>query len=76
MPTTESATSTQPGWTAGAGLEYALPSSPNLSIRAEYLHIDLDDLFYDKNHICGSLNCTAMDNDYDIVRIGLSYRFR
>jgi outer membrane immunogenic protein len=65
------ATQTNAGWTAGAGLEFAIAG--NWTAKAEYLHVDL-----------GSFNCgltcgvTTTDNvsfSADIVRGGVNYRF-
>jgi outer membrane immunogenic protein len=62
--------STNAGWTLGAGLEFALPG--NWSAKAEYLHVDL-----------GSFNCTGCsalppDNvslQENIFRAGVNYHF-
>lgn len=65
------ASSTQAGWTAGLGVEYALTT--NWRAKLEYLHVDL-----------GSFNCglscgpAAVDNvkfTSEVVRGGISYRF-
>lgn len=66
------ASSTQVGWAAGAGVEYAITN--NLSVKAEYLYVDL-----------GSFNCgvncgggLATDNvkfDLHVVRGGLNWKF-
>jgi outer membrane immunogenic protein len=55
---------TRVGWTAGAGLEYAMWS--NWSVKVEYLYADL-----------GSFSIGGGDVDYttNIVRAGLNYRF-
>lgn len=54
------------GWSAGAGVEYAL--NQNWSVKAEYLHVDL--------------GWTELANDFfksetkfDTVRLGVNYRF-
>jgi outer membrane immunogenic protein len=62
---------TNAGWTVGAGLEVALPG--NWSAKAEYLHVDLGRLN------CG-LDCGISPTDNvsmhdDIVRAGLNYHF-
>ncbi len=59
------------GWTAGAGVEYAMWS--NWSVKAEYLYVDLG------KFDCG-VSCTggpASDVSFktNIVRAGLNYRF-
>ena len=65
------ATSTNAGWTLGAGLEVALQG--NWSAKAEYLHVDLG------RFNCGT-NCAAVPTDNvsmhdDVFRAGLNYRF-
>jgi outer membrane immunogenic protein len=65
------ATSTNAGWTAGGGLEFALPG--NWSAKAEYLHVDLG------SFNCG-VNCNGLPTDNvsmhdNIVRAGVNYRF-
>ena len=62
---------TNAGWTVGAGLEVALPG--NWSAKAEYLHVDLGRLN------CGT-DCGLAPNDSvsmhdDVVRAGLNYHF-
>jgi outer membrane immunogenic protein len=57
---------TRAGWTVGAGAEYAF--TPNWSVKAEYLYVDL-----------GKLNCAACGGNVkfneNIVRTGLNYKF-
>jgi outer membrane immunogenic protein len=58
------------GWTAGAGIEYAMWT--NWSIKAEYLYVDLGS--FDCGIACG----VAPDNvsfKANVVRAGLNYRF-
>jgi outer membrane immunogenic protein len=58
------------GWTAGAGIEYAMWT--NWSIKAEYLYVDLGS--FDCGIACG----VAPDNvsfKANIVRAGVNYRF-
>ncbi len=65
-----SASKTNIGWTAGAGLEYALWS--NWSVKAEYLYVDLGK--FDCGVACGA----ATDNvsfKSNLVRLGVNYRF-
>jgi outer membrane immunogenic protein len=50
------------GWTAGAGIEYAL--NHNLSLRLEYLHTDLSPSTNNSDHLT--------DN---AVRLGVNFRF-
>ena len=64
-------TSTQLGWTVGAGVEFAIAS--NWTAKVEYLHYDLG------NFQCG-LNCNGFVNDNvsfraDAVRGGVNFRF-
>ncbi len=58
------------GWTAGAGLEYAMWS--NWSVKAEYLYVDLGTLDCGLACGAGSDNVTFKAN---VVRGGLNYRF-
>jgi outer membrane immunogenic protein len=65
------ASNTNAGWTAGGGIEFALPG--NWSAKAEYLHVDLG------SFNCG-VNCNGLPNDNvsmhdNIVRAGVNYRF-
>jgi outer membrane immunogenic protein len=65
------ATDTNAGWTAGGGIEFALPG--NWTAKAEYLHVDLG------RFDCG-LNCglAATDNvsmHDNVFRAGVNYRF-
>ena len=65
-----SANKSKIGWTAGAGIEYAMWT--NWSIKAEYLYVDLGS--FDCGIACGA----APDNvsfKANIVRAGLNYRF-
>ncbi|MDO9412294.1 MAG: porin family protein [Pseudolabrys sp.] len=54
------------GWTAGAGIEYALMT--NWTVKAEYLYVDLGNAECSN---CGT-NVTFKEN---LVRAGLNYRF-
>ena len=71
-----SASGTRTGWAAGGGLEHAL--TDNLSIKAEYLYVDLGD---DRRESAAStfppgLVLRADSNiDLHIIRAGLNYRF-
>jgi outer membrane immunogenic protein len=71
---------TRLGWTAGGGVEYAL--SRNLSLRGEYLHVDLGD----KTAVLpaqggasavapGSALLARDETRFDVVRAGLNYRW-
>jgi outer membrane immunogenic protein len=64
------ASATNAGWTAGAGLEFAV--APRWTLKAEYLYVDL-----------GKFNCgvgcgAAVDNvafSTNLIRGGFNYRF-
>ncbi|MBZ9676252.1 outer membrane protein [Mesorhizobium sp. ES1-1] len=60
--------STKTGWTAGAGIEYALDD--HWSAKAEYLYVDLGNQTIDY----GGSN-TEFDNKFHTVRLGLNYKF-
>jgi len=65
------ATDDRVGWTAGAGIEFALPG--NWTAKAEYLHVDLG------RFNCGA-NCNGLPTDNvsvhdNLVRAGVNYRF-
>jgi outer membrane immunogenic protein len=72
VPGFATSTSTQAGWTLGGGLEAAL--SPNWTVKAEYLYVDLG------KFNCG-LNCSGgftTDNvsfHTNILRAGVNYKF-
>jgi outer membrane immunogenic protein len=62
---------TNAGWTAGAGIEYAI--SRNWSLKAEYLYVDL-------GHFDCGLSCSLIAPDHvsfnaNIVRGGINFRF-
>ncbi len=67
--------STQVGWTAGAGIEYAF--TPNWTAKVEYLFVDL------QNASCGPASCnggagataTTVSLNENIVRAGVNYKF-
>ena len=68
--------STQTGWTAGAGIEVAF--TPNLTGKIEYLYVDLG------NQSCGAANCfsvsgvgpvTTVSLTENVVRAGINYKF-
>lgn len=65
------------GWTIGAGVEYAISS--NLSIKAEYLYVDLGDedyLFKGETYtgLPFDTDSFASDLTFDVVRVGLNYK--
>ena len=66
---------TQVGWTAGAGLEFAF--APNWTAKAEYLYADLGSVTCNVNCVGGALapaplNVKLTDN---IVRAGINFKF-
>lgn len=72
-----SSSQTSVGWTAGGGLEYAVLS--NVTIKAEYLHMDLG---HQNVKLTGQGPATGngfvnvrFSNAYDIVRMGMNFRF-
>ena len=69
-----SASGTETGWALGTGVEYALPID-HWSVKLEYLYFQLGNLFYDTAHLCTNFSCTAVHNDFGVVRLGANYRF-
>ncbi len=67
--------STQTGWTAGAGIEYQVTRS--LSVKAEYLHVDLGRQYYQTP---GEITFVPV-NDHsahptlNVVRAGVNWKF-
>ncbi len=63
--------STQVGWTAGAGIEYAF--APSWTAKVEYLFVDL------ANASCGAGNCggttTTVSLTENVIRAGINYKF-
>lgn len=72
-----SSSQTSVGWTAGAGLEYAV--LPNVTIKTEYLHIDLGDqnvkLVVQSPATGNGFANAKFSNAYDIVRAGMNFRY-
>lgn len=72
-----SSSQTSVGWTAGGGLEYAV--LPNVTIKADYLHIDLGDqnvkLTVQSPATGNGFVNVKFSNAYDIVRMGMNFRF-
>ncbi|UCI10775.1 outer membrane protein [Mesorhizobium sp. B1-1-8] len=56
------------GWTAGAGVEWAM--NQKLSLKTEYLHVDLGKPNFDS---LGNPSTDAIK--FDTVRVGLNYHF-
>jgi outer membrane immunogenic protein len=77
-----SGSSWQVGWTAGAGAEYAF--SPQWSVKAEYLYVDLGTFSYFSPLVAATApavvgpgygwRTTVTERDH-IVRVGLNYKF-
>ena len=77
----------QTGWTAGAGVEYALGSdtmfnvfnSQAVTLRAEYLHYDLGDTELDYPGVNGGATIggytSRVSTKGDLVRAGLNFKF-
>jgi outer membrane immunogenic protein len=69
------------GWAAGAGAEWAL--TPNVTLRAEYLHVDLGQADYDPKGLAyagtpGQFKHHELmsgDLTFDVVRGGLNVKF-
>ena len=71
MPGFAVASTTNAGWTAGAGLEVALPG--NWTAKAEYLHVDLGR--FNCGIDCGAAGTDNVSMRDNVVRAGLNYRF-
>ena len=65
------ASNTNAGWTAGAGIEFALPG--NWSAKAEYLYVDLGK--FNCGTACNGLPTDNVSMHDNIVRAGVNYRF-
>ncbi|HYD28750.1 outer membrane protein [Brevundimonas sp.] len=65
--------SSQTGWTAGAGVEYRF--AENLTLKSEYLYVDLGD--YNIITASGGGASASLDAEttFNVVRVGLNYRF-
>ena len=62
---------TKSGWAAGAGLEYGI--SESVTLRAEYLHLDLGD---DYDTVYDTYNYEyGWDTSVNIARVGINYLF-
>jgi outer membrane immunogenic protein len=65
------ASDTNAGWTAGGGIEFALPG--NWSAKAEYLHVDLGR--FNCGLDCGLATTDNVSMHDNIFRAGVNYRF-
>jgi len=70
VPGVGSDSETKIGWTVGGGAEYAF--TPNWSIKAEYLYVDLGKIDCAN---CGGGIPTSVQFKENIVRGGLNYKF-
>ena len=68
-----SKTTTQAGWTAGAGVEYAL--NKNWSFKTEYLYVDLGSANLLNGSVGGLTYNLKVHTTDNIVRAGLNYTF-
>jgi outer membrane immunogenic protein len=73
-----SGSSTEFGWTAGAGIEYAI--TDNITAKAEYLFVDLSNgTFSCPAGTCGGAGAPAMSVpvsfDASLIRAGLNFKF-
>ena len=76
------------GWTVGAGLEYAFASMPNLSLKAEYLYVNLGSrttgvaATWSTLPCCGAAEVVNFNpvlsratTQFHVIRAGFNYRF-
>jgi outer membrane immunogenic protein len=75
---TGAASDTSVGWTGGAGIEWGL--TPNWSIKAEYLYVDLGSFSYLMPHVSPpvvtALTYTAdVSTRFHVGRVGVNFRF-
>ena len=70
-----SSDTTKAGWTAGAGIEYAI--TPNWTVRGEYLYVDLGSTSYTSVFTPSPAAVITHNHDYktNIARFGLNYKF-
>jgi outer membrane immunogenic protein len=62
---------THDGWAAGAGIEWAMASHPNLSYKIEYLHYEFESKFYGSYGPAGGKGGASLES----VKAGVNYRF-
>ena len=72
-------TSSEPGWTAGAGIEAAFGN--NWTARIEYLYVNLENGSCHTANTCGADPSGVIANDVvkfnaSLIRVGLDYKFR
>ncbi|HZP69011.1 MAG TPA: outer membrane protein [Pseudolabrys sp.] len=69
------ATKTKFGWTAGAGVEGAIPNTPDWTWKVEYLYIDFGHLgVAGSDTVLGTYSWSTHVTDH-IARVGFNYRF-
>jgi outer membrane immunogenic protein len=78
VPGFPGASSTNLGWALGGGLEYLVlpprvPLGPAVSVKAEYLHVDLGDFACGLN--CGFDSSGNVSFHANVFRVGLNVRF-
>lgn len=64
---------TVPGWTVGAGVEYAI--THNLTAKVEYLYTDLADLNHSCGDGCDGYYTKSTQLSFHTVRAGLNWKF-
>jgi len=74
---TTNATSTNAGWTAGAGLEWAF--APQWSIKGEYLYVDLGNRTYSTipsgTTPAGASIDSSFRDKFSVARVGVNFKF-
>jgi len=65
--------STEAGWTVGAGLEVGF--APNWTAKAEYLFIDLPNATCTTTVNCGAAAGSTVTFNENIVRVGINFKF-
>jgi len=69
-----SSSSTEFGWTAGAGLEFAI--TDNITAKVEYLYVDLQNGSLSCTMaVCGAVGSLPISFDANLVRAGLNLKF-
>ena len=64
---------TQVGWTAGGGVEFAL--TPNWTAKVEYLYVDLGSQSCPAGSCSYSGPATTVSLTENVVRAGINYKF-
>lgn len=71
---TGSTDTTKFGWTAGAGVEFAI--TENITAKAEYLFVDLQNgSFACTVALCGAVTTVPVSFDTSLIRAGLNFKF-